>query len=252
MKKPSLRHTQELSHCGSCHIQHNACFRKLSPSEVTFMKSFKIGEVRFSRGQVILQEGEKYPEIYTVLSGWVFKYKTLEDGRRQIVNYALPGDLIGLQGSLLDKMHHSIEALSDVVLCKLSKKKFWDMNRELPELGYDVSWLAAQDNAILAEFLVSAGQRTASERIAYLIQVLFERGRIAGLVQGRDLQMPISQEHFADTIGFSLVHTNKCMARLKRLKAFQWVDGVLSLLDQKKLELITGPISTIHTPRPFL
>lgn len=216
------------------------------------MQSFKTGEAHFQRGQDILREGEKYPEIYTVLSGWAMKHKTLADGRRQVVNYVLPGDLIGLQGSLLDSMHHSVEALSDVVLCKLSKKKFWDMNRELPSLGYDVSWLAAQDIAILAEFLLSAGKRNASERIAYLIQVLFERARIAGLLSGNELRLPISQEHFADTIGFSLVHTNKCIARLKRLKAFTWADNVLTLLDASKLEKITGPITAIHTPRPFL
>lgn len=216
------------------------------------MKSFKVGEAHFRRGQDILLEGEKYPEIYTVLSGWAIKYKTLEDGRRQIVNYALPGDLIGLQGSLLDKMHHSIEALSEVVLCKLSKKKFWEINRELPTLGYDVSWLAAQDIAILAEFLVSAGKRNASERIAYLIQVLFERARIADLLTGQALSLPVNQEHFADTIGFSLVHTNKCIARLKRSKAFTWSDNILTLLDPSKLEKITGPITAIHTPRPFL
>lgn len=238
--------------CGECKFQAMKCFRKLTPSEIAFMRSFKVGEAQFKRGKDILREGEKYPEIYSVLSGFAIKYKTLEDGRRQIVNYVFPGDLIGLQGSLLDKMHHGVEALSDVLLCKLSKKKFWDMNRELPELGYDVSWLAAQENAILAEFLLSAGQRSASERIAYLIQVLFERARIAGVLKGKTLTMPVTQEHFADTIGFSLVHTNKCIARLKRIGVFSWKGNELVIQDPSKLQDITGPITAIHTPRPFL
>ena len=90
--------------------------------------------------------------------------KTLPDGRRQIINYAIAGDLLGLQNAVLDKMQHSVEALDDVRLCVFPKEKLWSMFEHHPGLGFDVTWLAAQEKSILADFLVSVGQRSASER----------------------------------------------------------------------------------------
>ncbi|WP_369794694.1 cyclic nucleotide-binding domain-containing protein [Polaromonas sp. JS666] len=46
-----------------------------------------------------------------------FRYKTLSDGRRQILNFLLPGDLIGLQQKFSDGPIHGIEAVTDVTLC---------------------------------------------------------------------------------------------------------------------------------------
>ena len=70
-------------------------------------------------GGIILSEHENSANLYTVLPGWALKYKSVEDGRRQVTNYGLPGDLLGLQASVFDAMHHSVEALTDVTLCIL-------------------------------------------------------------------------------------------------------------------------------------
>jgi CRP-like cAMP-binding protein len=50
-----------------------------------------------------------------ILSGWLTRYKTLEDGRRQIVNFLLPGDTCDAQIYLLRQMDHSIGTLTPVV-----------------------------------------------------------------------------------------------------------------------------------------
>lgn len=91
-------------------------FRPFKHKELAFVANFKIGERSVESGGTILSEGERSEHLFTVLSGWGFRYKVLKDGRRQILNYVMPGDMVGLQGTLMGEMQHSIEALSPVTL----------------------------------------------------------------------------------------------------------------------------------------
>ncbi len=53
------------------------------------------------------------------MSGWAMRTRTMESGGRQVLNFLLPGDLIGLQSAVLGSMQHSVEALTPVVVCAL-------------------------------------------------------------------------------------------------------------------------------------
>ena len=119
--------------------------------------NFKRGELVAEAGSLILSEGTHSAQLFTLLSGWAFRYKTLPDGRRQILNYVLPGDLIGLQGSVIGEMQHSVEALSPVVLCVFQRTGLPDLYRNHPGLAFDITWLAAREERMLDENLLSVG-----------------------------------------------------------------------------------------------
>src|SRR5687768_8723164 len=124
-------------------------FRAFTPEELKFIASFKIGELNAETGTVVLQEGAHNAHLYTLLSGWAFRFKTLEDGRRQILNYVLPGDLVGLQGSVIGEMEHSVEALSPVVLCVFQRDGLTELFKREPGLSFDVTWMAAREERML-------------------------------------------------------------------------------------------------------
>lgn len=153
--------------CDSCPLRRLKTFREFTPPALEFMRTFKSGELMLAAGSTIYVEGTSSPHLFTVLSGWAFKYKSLDDGRRQVLNYAVPGDLLGIQASLFDANAHSAEALTDVVLCVFPRDKLWDLFKQHTGLAFDVTWLAAHEETILGEYLVNAGQRTATERVAF-------------------------------------------------------------------------------------
>jgi CRP/FNR family transcriptional regulator, anaerobic regulatory protein len=238
--------------CTKCPLRKIEIFRKFSEKELAFVNSFKSGELVLEAGSTIFSESTNSPHLYTVLSGWAFKYKTLEDGRRQVLNFALPGDFIGLQASIFDTIGHSIEALTDVVLCVFPREKLWTLYEKHAGLAFDVTWLAAREESILGDYLVTVGQRRAGERVAFVLLHLFQRARQLGLVRGNTLALPLTQEHLADTIGFSLVHTNKTLKRLRKIGAFKWTGTTFELVDEEKLADLVGHMSVIGGVRPFL
>ena len=250
--KKTASTTRVATPCPKCPLRKLEIFRKFSSEELAFVSSFKSGELVLDAGSTIFSEGTNSPHLYTILSGWAFKYKTLEDGRRQVLNYALPGDFIGLQASIFESIGHSLEALTDIVLCVFPREKLWTLYENHAGLAFDVTWLAAREENILGEFLVTVGQRRASERIAYVLLQLFQRARQLGLVRGNTLALPLTQELLADTIGFSLVHTNKSLKRLRKMGAFNWTGSTFEMVDESKLIDLVGDVSAIGGVRPFL
>jgi len=209
--------------CVDCPIRKLPPFRPFEPAELEFVNSFKRGELAVDRGATVLVEGNSSAHLYTVLSGWAFRYKMLEDGRRQILNYALPGDLIGLQAGLMGVMEHSIEALTPLRLCVFERSGMDELYRNYPGLAFDVTWLASREEQLLDENLLSIGRRSAIERTAYLLASLHARSVALGTAPKAVL--PISQQHVADTLGFSIVHTNKTLRKLAIQGYIEWAEG---------------------------
>ncbi|AZO18408.1 MULTISPECIES: Crp/Fnr family transcriptional regulator [unclassified Mesorhizobium] len=222
--------------CEKCPLRPLPAFREFDKQELSFISTFKRGELAVDKGATVLVEGSHSAHLYTVLSGWAFRYKLLPDGRRQILNFSMPGDLIGLQGSLMGEMQHSVEALSPMLLCVFEREQLQELYRNHPGLAYDITWIASREERMLDENLLSIGRRTALERAAYLIAFIASRARGAGLNGKTPVQIPITQQHVADTLGLSLVHTNKTIRKLMDRKLVLWRDGGCEVIDYDGLK----------------
>jgi CRP-like cAMP-binding protein len=224
--------------CAQCSLRKTGAFTAISDDELQFVESFRTDTVAVQAGKAIIGEDQPNGKLFTLYSGWAFRYKTLSDGRRQILNFLLPGDLIGLQQEFSDNAMHGIEAVTDSTLCAFPREGLWDLFREVPQLGYDVTWLSARAEGFVDDNLLTAGRRNATERVAMLLMSLFRRLERIGMAEGGDVEFPINQQHIADMLGLSLVHTNKTLRRLQRLGLHELQNGRLRIINPKALEHI--------------
>lgn len=237
--------------CQLCPLRPLGVFREFEPDELAFVSTFKIGELRVDRAETIVIEGSQSPYLYTVLLGWGFRYKVLPDGRRQILNYLIPGDLIGLQGSLTGEMQHSVEALSPMLLCVFQRDQLFTLYRNHPGLAYDLTWLSAREEQMLDETLLSVGRRSALERAAYLIAFISQRARALRLFRER-AEIPITQQHVADTLGLSIVHTNKTLRKLAERGLIRWLDRGCEVIDEEGLRRVARWEGLANQLRPLV
>src|SRR5262249_61579186 len=100
-------------------------------------------------------------------SGFAARYKLLRNGKRQIVNLVLPGDVVGLPGSFLTKAHYSVLALTDLKLQVCSVNDYVLLCYQRPQFGLMLSWLAIQEAVTCAEHAINTGRRTPLERLAH-------------------------------------------------------------------------------------
>lgn len=246
-KKPQAR-----TNCSVCPLRKNEAFRDFNRGELQFIEGFKTGELTVDKGAVILVEGSHSPHLFTVLSGVAFRYKILEDGRRQILNFALPGDLIGLQGTVIGEMEHSVEALTPMSLCLFERSRLESLFREHPGLAYDLTWIAAREERILDEHLLSIGRRSALERAAYLLAFLYRKFDATDAFANGKPIFPITQQLLSDTLGLSIVHTNKTLRKLADRSLIRWKEKGCEIIDPDGLAAIANWDWETEIDRPFI
>jgi CRP-like cAMP-binding protein len=220
-----------VTRCENCPLRKRGVFTQMSDADVRRVQRFKVGEMTVEPGTPILAEGARSAQIYTILEGMGLRHKVLENGRRQVISFVFPGDLVGLQAALMNEMAHSVEARSRMRLCVFDRSGLWSFFRESPERAYDLTWLAAVDEHFLGEALATVGQRSAEQAVAWALVRIWVRGEGLGLIEGGRMPMPFRQQDLADALGLSLVHTNKTLAKFRTRQIATWHHGALLIND---------------------
>lgn len=238
--------------CCACPLRIKPAFNQKSDEEVALIDEMKSDHLRLPAGTEFIHPEQTGAELYTLFSGWAFRFKELEDGRRQILNFVLPGDLIGLQASLFEKALYGAAALTDVELCVIPRRKLMRLYEQMPEVAYETTWLGAHEESLVDENLLNAGRRNAAERIASLIATLYRRAESLGLVLNGAMDFPLTQQHVADALGLSLVHTNKTLAKLRALGLFAIGEGRLIITNPRALGRYAQSFEKDIAPRPII
>ena len=223
--------------CSECPLRRVSIFAPIADERRALVESLRLPQVHKTAGATLIGEGQRDAPLFTLFSGWAFRYKTLKDGRRQILNFLLPGDFIGLQEKVIEASMHGVEALTDVWLCPFRRDALWQVHRGAPELGYAITWLAAHEESLVDDNLLSVGRRSAAERIATLLLVLYKRA--AALLNAKPpdgIPFPLNQQMIADAMGLSLVHTHRTLRLLERAGLHRIHDGTLQILNPTALE----------------
>lgn len=93
----------------------------LSATEIEVLRELQGARRRVGRGREIVAEGRRYDGLLILFDGVALRYRVLHDGRRQVLNVVLPGDLIGFPGCFFENALYTIAALSD---CTVSAVPF--------------------------------------------------------------------------------------------------------------------------------
>lgn len=239
-----------VTRCETCLLRKRDLFADMTDDEVRQSQKFKVGELTIEPGTPLLTEGAHSAQLFTVLSGLGLRYKTLENGRRQVISVVFPGDLIGLQGAVMGEMGHSVEARSRMRLCVFDRAALWDFFKSSPSRSYDLTWLAASEEHFLGEAMATVGQRTAEQAVAWALVKLWTRADGLGMVSNNHMPLPLRQQDLADALGLSLVHTNKTLAKFRERQLATWKEGSLAISDLNVLARIglTEPVPSKARP----
>jgi len=163
----------------------------------------------------ILREGERPETLKIVLSGWACRYKALEDGRRQILSFFLPGDLCDLNVFILREMDHTLSSLTMLSYAEITRDMLEHVTSNYPRITQALWWDTLVAMAVQREWTLNVGQRTALERMAHLLCELFVRLEAIGHTQGNSCEFPLLQSDLADATGLSTVHVNRTLQELR-------------------------------------
>lgn len=223
----------------------------LTAQETSFLIGLHQPARRYGRRKEIMIEARRHDHVFLLMSGAVFRYKVLPDGRRQALTLGLPGDFIGFPSCLFGLAVNSVAALSDVVASEIELSRLFEVFTGFPRLGAALYWASACDIALYGERLTDIGRRSAYERLAHLLLELLMRLKTVGLAQERSYDFPLTQELMADLLGLSTPHVNR-MIRCLREEGLATIEGSRVVIhDIEALESLAGFEERYYTPRPI-
>ena len=135
----------------------------------------------FVAGRDLVHQGQTDQAAYILASGWVCSYKLQPDGTRQIVDFQIAGDFLGLRSVLLRTSDHSFEPIVDIQAVEVLASDLLDAFEQTPRLATAILWAASRDEAMVVEHLVGMGQRDAEARMAHLLLELGAKLALVGL-----------------------------------------------------------------------
>jgi CRP-like cAMP-binding protein len=195
--------------------QKLSAFVALSKVDLETLARFHRRRRTFLPGHEMLHEGQSNASAFILAEGWAVSYKVLPDGDRQIVDFQIPGDFLGLRSILFRTSDHSSEAVTRIEASEVLASDIFDAFAHAPRLATAVLWAASRDEAMVVEHLVNIGRRSAEERMAHLLLELGARLRLVGLGDKTGFPCPLTQYHLADALGLSAVHVNRVLRHLR-------------------------------------
>jgi len=186
-------------------------------------------------GTQIMAQGEATDHFYLVAKGWVCLYVLLEDGRRQNIGFALPGDIVGFSFDPREEMSFSAEALCPSELCVGSKERALAQLPYCPTAMLRISRQIWWEHQHTRSLLTSVARTNALERVAYLLNTLFLRATRKPAGRGDVLAVPLTQQQIGDAIGLTSVHVSRMLSHLRAEGSLSLRRGRLRILDPQRL-----------------
>jgi CRP-like cAMP-binding protein len=212
-------------------------FTRLSRADRAALEEAASARIRhFGPREDVVREGDRPHPINLILDGWAYRYKALEDGRRQITAFLLPGDICDLGMMILKQMDHSIGTLTAVTVAEIPAEIILKLTTAHPRLARAVWWYSLVEEATSREWITNLGQRTAFERLAHLFCELFLRLRAVGLTDGNSCELPLTQEQLADASGMTSVHVNRTLLSLREAGLIDLKGKILTIPDLEALQ----------------
>src|SRR5262244_3184111 len=184
---------------------------ELGADDLKSLEALIEDEMSVKRRRDLVVDGYEFRKLCFLKDGYAVRYKLLRNGKRQILNVLLPGDLVGIPGSSLN---------SYVQLCY-----------RRPQFGLALTWIAVQEAATYAEHIIDVGRRTPFERLSHFLLELHERLHAVGRAEKTSFALPFSQEVMADVLGLSVPHLNRMMQRLRSERLIAGSERRVEFLD---------------------
>ncbi|HZL39707.1 MAG TPA: Crp/Fnr family transcriptional regulator [Pseudolabrys sp.] len=223
----------------------------LKPADLKGLDDIIDDELVIRRRRDLIADGYEYRKLCFVKDGFAVRYKLLRNGKRQILNVIMPGDVIGLPASFYERAGYAVSAITDLRMNVCSLDAYVQLCYRHPQYALALTWITVQEAATYAEHVIDVGRRTPVEGLSHFLLELHARLKAVSRAEKARFTLPFSQEVIADVLGLSVPHLNRMMQRLRKEKLIADSDRVIEFLDTDAMQTLAHyqPQALIPIPR---
>lgn len=185
----------------------------------------------------IFTEGDKKAFVYIVVTGAVCLYKVLFDGRRQVIDFAYPGDMIGLGSAPVETLNAQATVATRVRCSSLGALR--QVAAQDPRVALRLYEALSLELYAMRDHLICVGQRSAIERVTSFLLALSHRNES----RGRDpltIELPMTRADIGDFLGLTIETVSRTFSKLKSLGLIEIDQGTtIRLVDTDQIEALS-------------
>lgn len=184
---------------------------------------------RVAAKERVFAEGDPITHMFCVETGIIALYRVLANGRRQIVGFAYPGDLIGLGAQSEHVM--SAQAIESARLRCVPMAALYRSAAQDPALGFKLYEAVARELAATRDLmLTTTGQRSAAERVASFLLAFSRRSERNGQ-DPSEFELPMTRADIGDFLGLTIETVSRTFTKLRTL-------GIIELPQSNRVRLV--------------
>jgi len=216
------------SDCRRCGIRHMMMFSGLEESDFDHLLD-PIDNLRYKNGTLLYNQGDSGKTVFSIRKGLLKLTQTLEDGSQRIVRLLGPGALAGLEALLDEPYRHTVIALEEVDVCRITTGTLLQLETEKPWLSERVMQHWEQHLESADRWISELSSGTVRSRSLHLLELLLE------LIGDRNDRIRFfGYEDMASIIGTSRESFSRAVAELKQ-------DGIIMPTDDNQTYLVRLP-----------
>jgi len=208
---------------------------KLTDADRDALRRLPLRESDLSKGSEIVSDGEVSSSCCLVVSGYLCRSKTLPNGNRQIFSLHTAGDIPDLHSLHLNRMDHSLSAISDCRIARIPHDAVYEALDRSPTLNALLWRDTLIDSAAFRAWMLMLGQAEAVSRMAHFFCELFTRAAMAGLTDNNTFPLPLTKADLGDILGISMVHANRTLQDLRGRGVMDFDQQIVSILRWEEL-----------------
>lgn len=224
----------------SCLVSKLSHYIDLDEPDRSLITRLEKRERDFPRRHVVREVGDEARMLYAVRDGWLFSSTTMRDGRRQVLQFHYPGDIIGIPDLAFSSATVTLETLTPVCLCPFPKTALDDVFVETPRLAALLFNLGMVDHVVLLDRLRAISRFNAQERISHLILEVVSRLRITHPEIGAHFELPLNQNMIGDAVGLTNVYVSRSFKGMEETGLIRRRGRMLEILDEDDLRRRVG------------
>jgi CRP-like cAMP-binding protein len=223
--------------CGKCSLESGSIFKYLSPDEIellNFEKDFR----KYSRGDILYQEGNRISGFYCINSGIIKVFKTGFDGKEQIIRFAKRGEIIAYRSVLSNEVAcTSAKVIEDCQVCFIPSEILVSFIKTNSNYALELLKLACHELGEANSFITDIAQKTVRERLAEVLLFLVND---FGLDDHQFLKISLTREELANIVGTATESVIRLLSEFKSDKLVELNGRKIRILNTKGLEKISN------------
>jgi CRP/FNR family transcriptional regulator len=226
--------------CSNCNLRELCMPMGLSEQELLRVDELVAVRRTVKRGASLFHNGEKFPSLYAIRTGFFKTTVNTEDGRDQVTGFQMAGEIIGLDG-IVNELHTcDAIALEDAEVCVLPFDRIEEISREITSLQRHVHKIMSREIVREHGVMLLLGSMRAEERLAAFLLNLVQRLQARGFSKS-ELILRMTREEIGSYLGMKLETVSRTFSKFADDGMVEVKQRHIHICDADALKRIVNP-----------